>query len=383
MIGIAGKPGGGKSAYAERLILEELERPERRLIVTNIPQNEKHLTRYFIEKDIHFDPDWIRVLDWDESALWFLNRVEGMLEEVDVVKLSKEPPKPVFFVLDEAHTWLNSRTYQDKNRQRVLNYVAIHRHLGDEIVWVSQSFNAVDKQIRERCQDYRLCRNWGKESWRGFTKGTGFCVTSYLEPPSSVNHSEMMQWKKNYPLDKKVLNCYHTSLVGTSADLGQRVRGLNYRWIFVGLVAVGILAIVGAHFLPSAVELMIGKKKEQEKVQRKSEEREEQKKETGAESRTPQIEVTGLAGGVEECIVILKGGRVVRRGDFVAGGVLLAVHEKHLLVQRDGGIYPVSFQFSNQQGGGTGGAATGEAGGAAPAPLLTLFNNKPLGNQTP
>jgi len=68
-------------------------------------------------------------------------------------------------VLDELGTWLNARNFADKNRQHIIDFLVHTRKLGWDVYFTCQSFNAVDKQVRESVVDhiYRCVRF---DKWR-------------------------------------------------------------------------------------------------------------------------------------------------------------------------------------------------------------------------
>ncbi|EML0364706.1 assembly protein [Providencia rettgeri] len=51
-------------------------------------------------------------------------------------------------VLDECGTWFNSRSWADKNRQDLINWIAHARKLGWDIIFLVQNLQVVDKQSR-------------------------------------------------------------------------------------------------------------------------------------------------------------------------------------------------------------------------------------------
>lgn len=62
-------------------------------------------------------------------------------------------------VLDEMATWLNARTYQDRDRQGVLEWLAFSRKLGWDTYLICQNANQIDKQVREAlCEYHVICR---------------------------------------------------------------------------------------------------------------------------------------------------------------------------------------------------------------------------------
>lgn len=52
-------------------------------------------------------------------------------------------------ILDELGTWLNSRTFQDKSRAGVLDWLIHARKLGWDVYLIVQDSNMIDKQVRE------------------------------------------------------------------------------------------------------------------------------------------------------------------------------------------------------------------------------------------
>lgn len=62
-------------------------------------------------------------------------------------------------VLDELATWLNSRTFGDKDRQGVLDWLVHSRKLGWDTYLICQNPTQIDKQIRESlCEYLVICR---------------------------------------------------------------------------------------------------------------------------------------------------------------------------------------------------------------------------------
>jgi len=57
-------------------------------------------------------------------------------------------------VLDELGTWLNSRSWNDKARQPVLDWFLHARKLGWDIVFVVQNIDLIDKQARDALCEY-------------------------------------------------------------------------------------------------------------------------------------------------------------------------------------------------------------------------------------
>lgn len=241
---ITGKPGGSKSYYVVRyVILEELLNSER-VIVTNVPLVLGKIKAWCKMKGKDVDvSSRIQLLEYEDvKAFW---RFRGPLKEA-LPDISKEQcargtlpdfeggvsDDGVLYVLDELHEHLNSRQWKDTGPV-VLYYIAKHRHLGDDVYWITHAVKNVDSQWRDRTQEYIYCRNFGKEKFKGFTRGTGFQAISYLEP--YTGQAQIEQWVKYYSLDKQAAQCYKTSIFNKKADVGQRLKGMPIWVLFVAI----------------------------------------------------------------------------------------------------------------------------------------------------
>jgi hypothetical protein len=180
---ISGKPGGGKTLYSVRLILDELVHGSR-VIVTNVPLKLGELNKYIQERypkayERYFEfkigdssvavadvgkhiSERIILIDEDDLGKFFTYRGNGVrLKSVsnDEWRLGARPDfsvvkdPGVFYVLDEIHIAFNSRAWALTGNE-VLYYLSQHRKLGDDVVCITQSVNNVDKQFRSVAQDY-------------------------------------------------------------------------------------------------------------------------------------------------------------------------------------------------------------------------------------
>lgn len=62
-------------------------------------------------------------------------------------------------VLDECGTWLNARTWADKERQAVIDWMLHSRKRGWDVYLIVQSLALLDKQVREALAEYVvICR---------------------------------------------------------------------------------------------------------------------------------------------------------------------------------------------------------------------------------
>lgn len=257
-VAITGKPGSSKSYLATTWLVDELLNSDR-AIVTNLPLRLDNIVRHLIamgreDVDVY---GRVQILDYDQVAEFWRYRGPGVepLPAIsrEEVKAGVRPSfdsfgtKGVRYFLDELHEHLNSRQWASTG-EVVLWYIAKHRHFGDDVTWMSQSPANVDKQWRSVTQEYWECRNFAKETFRGFAKGR-FCQAQlFLELPTP---SSSVQDTKKYPIDPKGIGrCYYTSLAKGKADTKEKPRGIHLYWLFAGVIALGIGVMLVFHYAP-------------------------------------------------------------------------------------------------------------------------------------
>lgn len=59
-------------------------------------------------------------------------------------------------ILDELGTWLNSRSFQDKNRASLLDWLIHARKHGWDVYLIVQDANMIDRQVREALIEYQV-----------------------------------------------------------------------------------------------------------------------------------------------------------------------------------------------------------------------------------
>lgn len=262
---ISGKPGGGKSLYALSLIIKELVETER-IVVTNLalklPELNEYLQKKYPQRNINLF-ERVQLLDDEQVRKFYLYR--GTLTILDV---SKEEWKQsnrldysgstqgVFYVLDEIHVFLNSRAWMETG-EGVLFYMSQHRKLGDDVVWITQHINNVDKQFKSVTQDYTYVRNFRKEKFgKYFRRGEGFRRFTYLEPYTSSLQKpvDMVDFK----LDAELADCYDTAAgIGirgaNGGDKGEKVNAIPIKYFYAGLFLLIVLITSFFIFAPQII----------------------------------------------------------------------------------------------------------------------------------
>jgi len=69
---------------------------------------------------------------------------------------SYDEDKNGVLILDELGTWLNSRSYQDKERAGLLDWLIHARKHGWDVYLIVQDANMIDRQVREALIEYQI-----------------------------------------------------------------------------------------------------------------------------------------------------------------------------------------------------------------------------------
>lgn len=131
---LTGKKGTGKSKHAVILIRDRYLK-NGRLVATNLDLNLEPLM------GVHSKAVYVRIPD-KPKAFDLLAAGHGNPDSYDEDLNGA-------LVLDEMGTWLNTRTFADKERAGVLDYFAHARKHGFDTYYIMQNVVQVDKQLRE------------------------------------------------------------------------------------------------------------------------------------------------------------------------------------------------------------------------------------------
>lgn len=129
-----GKKGTGKSKNAVR-VARDTYFLEGRSVATNL--------------DIFLEP-----MFGVQSKITYV-RIPDKPTEFDLLAVghgnnnSYDEDKNGAMILDELGTWMNTRTFADKQRAGTLNYLALARKYGWDCIYIMQNIVQVDKQLRE------------------------------------------------------------------------------------------------------------------------------------------------------------------------------------------------------------------------------------------
>lgn len=140
---VTGKLGSGKSLCTVGRIQEYLQQGRR--VATNLDLNLEWLVPPRKKVDVVRLPDRPQV----EHLEFLGNGFEGEYDE----------DKFGAIVLDECASWLNSRTFNDKGRKDLINWLIHSRKRYWDVYLIIQDVEALDKQVRDLfCEHLVVCR---------------------------------------------------------------------------------------------------------------------------------------------------------------------------------------------------------------------------------
>lgn len=144
---VTGKKGNGKSLVCVGLIRDALAKGLR--VATNLDIFTEHLLPLSTRKiDLIRLPDRPSVADMEA-----LGKGAPMLDEA----------KYGLIVLDEMATWMNARSWADKERQALLDWFVHSRKERWHTYFICQGIDQIDKQIRSSLMDHHvICRRLDK-----------------------------------------------------------------------------------------------------------------------------------------------------------------------------------------------------------------------------
>lgn len=136
---ITGKMGTGKTKSAVRIMQLALEKGLR--VATNIDLTTEKLNSAKCKSSPIRIPDKPTVED---------------LECIGIGNDTYDEDLNGVIVLDELASWLNSRTFNDKSRQPVLDWLIHSRKKGWHVYFICQNLTQIDKQVRESLVEFTV-----------------------------------------------------------------------------------------------------------------------------------------------------------------------------------------------------------------------------------
>jgi|SRR5579884_667601 len=267
---ISGKPGGGKSLFGMKALVNELRTTDR-YVVTNLAVKLGELASYLHKLyGQSFDLNQrLTILDEEEVRKFWLYRGNGLVlpdveqndfSSANAANIWKQPSaewidgfckrggRGVCYILDELHLFFNAREWA-KTGKAAIYYLSQHRKAGDDVIWITQHIENVDKQFRSLTQDFTYVRNFSKEKFAShFRSLPWFGYKVFQSPVTSLTVNAVPSETGRFLLDAKGLAaCYDTAKgVGfagaVAADTKAPKKGLPFFMVIPAGIAVCIVA---------------------------------------------------------------------------------------------------------------------------------------------
>lgn len=139
---ICGTPGSFKSCYAvQNFVLPALR--AHRKVYTNIEGlSPAHIATYYELDPVEVDQN-LNVLGrvYDEDGSYHEDRDK-------IRKFYEDLPLNALVIIDEAQNYFSSRDFKEGFSADLIPWLTKHRHLGNDVVWITQNLESVDITFR-------------------------------------------------------------------------------------------------------------------------------------------------------------------------------------------------------------------------------------------
>jgi hypothetical protein len=196
---VTGAPGSGKSFYTVRQIALALDAGKS--VATNatlVPGWEYVLARRNPIRHVWRGRIEAKAADY-RNRLYYTNDLQELLS----IKLGGKGEGRGVAVLDEAHEWLNNRSWKDEDRLSVNAWFAEHRKRGWDVYLITQHIDSIDKQVRDRIENHthlRNMRNLRIAGVRIFPMPVFLAITVWAAGPKTTKH---VAKRELFPLDSR------------------------------------------------------------------------------------------------------------------------------------------------------------------------------------
>jgi len=280
--GVVALPGGGKSYFCVRFLIDALVNSRRWIVTTSQELRLDKLQAYLDAKYPKLGIDVsqrVQIIPKTEATRWYRYRGFYTLPAFEYNDKSGETPEAldarmeayyqicfeqqkqardfgVCYFIDEAHRVFSAELYATFAKMARF-YLTQHRHL-DDMVWLStQNPEQIVVTIRRLVQDTHILRNQAFESFFVWAKPKKFAWALYEKMPDSKEKGlTPMDEGKVTPDWAGIGECYYTrgALGGTSplAETPPKRRKLPF-WTLPAAGLVVVAAVVGMlRMLPEA-----------------------------------------------------------------------------------------------------------------------------------
>lgn len=225
---ICGTPGSFKSCYAvENFVLPALRK--NRKVYTNIEGlSTTHIATYYDMDPIAVDEN-LKVLGrvYDNDGTWHEDRDK-------IRKFYDDLPINALVIIDEAQNYFSSRDFKEAFSSELIPWLTKHRHLGNDVVWITQNIESVDITFRRNTHLTYALR-------RAENLGLKNCAFNYIFDRADLDRKHLA--RKMYRPDPMIFKLY-SSYQEKSVEENRKSYNVLLRSPFVWL-AIIVFAYAG------------------------------------------------------------------------------------------------------------------------------------------
>lgn len=192
--GISGKPGGGKSYEAVVTHIIKIVTKDKRKVVTNLPLQIDQFVNVYGE----FCRDLIEIIDGEFHNYGGQRPFSKEQHYLQYEDWANENNQKVYFFIDECHFAMPAQGTE----KQLIEFFAMHRHYGFDIMLITQNFRKVNRDIRDMIQNHYRCI---KKSMLGQDNQY---ILKVHDGPSSSNQSVVATHDRKY--EKRYFKFYQS-----------------------------------------------------------------------------------------------------------------------------------------------------------------------------
>jgi zona occludens toxin (predicted ATPase) len=223
IIFFCGTPGSGKSYDAVAKIMDNLRMG--RVVCTNVDGMELQTCQEYIKHSLGWSDSrlksQLRILTKSEiMRFWKTEPVTRTIygdgdEFPDITETTEELicPHGALIVIDEVHKHYNARDWQATASRELGDWASTHRHMGYDLILITQSIEKVDKQVRTLTEWTYFYR---KVNFLGSLVSNAYIKYSY----SGDDHEGKALTNSKHTYSPDIFPCYKSYVSADAKEVG-------------------------------------------------------------------------------------------------------------------------------------------------------------------
>lgn len=178
--------------------------------------------------------------------------------EIEACLISELPP--VQFIIDEIQNIFAARSFMQTS-PGALFFLSQQRHLGADVIAISQNIDLVDKEFRDLADDFLFMVNWGRKQKSWFRLPKIMTWAKYdMKPGPGIK--PMLSGTMRVDIDG-LGQLYDTSAGvgiegGLNADTKEKPPGIHWGWFILLLVIIGYWLVKTPGCIHSGITKFLG-----------------------------------------------------------------------------------------------------------------------------